>query len=95
VGPELVIPQTNGRVITAAQTRQLLEAPGLGVANVIPKIPLSSPASSTASLTAPTSLDQSTAFTVGTQSFVINNPVPERATDSIQKTLKKITSRAI
>lgn len=98
-GPELFLPAERGRVVTAAQTARIL---GGGISspfdfgNLVPSVPsLSVPSAPSASTisgsSSSSSINNSKNVSVG--SMTINNPYRERSTDSIQRQLKKMTSR--
>ena len=98
-GEELFIPAERGRVVTAAQTARIL---GGGISspfdfgNLVPSVPsLSVPSTPSASVLSgssnSSSINNSKNVSVG--SMTINNPYRERSTDSIQRQLKKMTSR--
>lgn len=93
-GQELFVPDVNGRIMTAAQTAKLLAAANgsasFGVNMGIPGlagVPTAAiPGASVASIAAAGS-------TAHFGDIHVYNPVPERASDSIQKRVKVLTSR--
>ena len=95
VGQELFVPDVNGRIMTAAQTARLLAAAtsssGFGVSMGLPGMNPNLPGISVPSVSS-TSIE---AVAGGSRfgDIHVHNPVPERASDSIQKRIKVLTSR--
>jgi len=90
-GPEIVLPAERGRVMTHAQTQKLV-SPQFSF-NPLPITPkLSVPDAPRVKSTNVTH-DSSRRFTIENQNINVHNPYRERSTDSIQRQLKKMTSR--
>lgn len=93
-GQELFVPDVNGRILTAAQTAKLLAAANgsasFGVNMGLPGlagVPTAAiPGASAASIAAAGSVARF-------GDIHVHNPVPERASDSIQKRVKILTNR--
>ncbi len=96
VGEELFVPDVNGRILTAAQTAQLLAAAtsssGFGVSMGLPGFAPSLPSSAAPQVSA-SSLEAGAPVVTRFGNINVYNPVPERASDSIQKRVKVLTSR--
>ena len=95
-GQEMFVPDVNGRILTAAQTARLLAAatnsPGFGVSMGLPGMSPSMPGVSVPSVNA-SSLAGAASFSSRFGDINVFNPVPERASDSIQKRVKILTNR--
>lgn len=97
-GQELFVPDVNGRIITAAQTTRLLAGlehqakfgMTLGLPGMMPGLPNMPVGSSD-----PAALERAngavSSLTIG--GITVNNPVPERASDSIHRRVKMLTNR--
>ena len=90
LGEELFVPPVNGRILTANDTQNLMS-----MINLVPSMPGAIMADKSAKIESMRASSYSGQGTVTISNLNINNPVPERASDSIQKTLKKITSRQV
>lgn len=97
-GQELFVPDVNGRIITAAQTTRLLAGlehqakfgMTMGLPGMMPGLPGMPVGSSD-----PAALERAngavSSLTIG--GITVNNPVPERASDSIHRRVKMLTNR--
>lgn len=96
VGQELFVPDVNGRILTAAQTAKMLAAasgnPSFGVSMGLPGMNPALPQTSTPQVNA-SALAAGAATVARFGDIHVHNPVPERASDSIQKRIKVLTSR--
>lgn len=90
VGEELFIPANRGRVLTSNDTQKLMS-----MINLVPSMPNSVMNASQSAKIEATGTSSSSGGNIQISNLNINNPVPERASDSIQKTLKKITTRQV
>jgi hypothetical protein len=96
VGQELFVPDVNGRILTAAQTAKMLAAasgnPSFGVSMGLPGMNPALPQTSTPQVNA-SALAAGAATVARFGDINVYNPVPERASDSLQKRVKILTNR--